>query len=396
MKLRVGVIYGSRSCEHDVSIISALQAAASLDRNEYEVELIYIGRDGTWYTGDALANVAFYRAFDPYRVTKVVPVGEDGKLVLRTARKRIFGSETVCVIDVCLTVMHGLNGEDGTLQGMLEMFNVPYTSCGVPGSAIGMDKVLMKQVFRANGLPVVEGVWFTRTEWTGNHTEKLDECESRLGYPVYVKPANLGSSIGISRAENRKELEESIETACAYDKRILVEKGITGLREVNCAAVGWDGEITLSEIEMPISKEEFLDFAAKYLPKGGAKGSKGGSKGMQSQARQIPAPIPAETAQRVREITKTVFRILDLKGVVRIDFIIAADGTLYINEANTIPGSLAFYLFEPIGMKYSALLDRMIECAIRANADRNSSVFSYDSALLNSVVSGGAKGKNAK
>ena len=396
MKLRVGVIYGSRTCEHDVSIVSALQAAASLNRNEYDVTLIYISSDGSWYIGDPLANIAFYKAFDPYRVTKVVPVGDNGKLVLRSARKKFFGSEIEATVDVCLTVMHGLNGEDGTLQGMLELFNVPYTSGGVLGSAVGMDKIMMKQVFRANDLPVVDAVWFTREEWTRYREEKLDECEAKLGYPMYVKPSNLGSSIGISRAGSRNELEDAIETACAYDRRILVEKGITGLKEVNCAALGWDGDITISEIEMPLPVDEFLDFSQKYLGGGGSKGSKSTKNGMQSQSRRIPAPIPEETAARVREMTEKAFRVLDLKGVVRVDFIIAPDGTLYINEANTIPGSLSFYLYEPMGIPYSKLLDRMIEAAFKANADKNSCVFSFDSTILNSVISGGTKGKQAK
>ncbi len=239
----IGVIYGSRTCEHDVSIISALQAAQALDKKKYNVTYIYIGREGTWYTGEALADVKFYEHFDAEKLTRVLPAGENGKLVLYhlPEKKKLFGgaaAERAAVLDVVMPVLHGLNGEDGTLQGMLELFDVPYTSAGVMGSAVGMDKITMKLLFKGCGFPVVEGVWFDRGRWSRERDGVMDECEDKLGFPLIVKPANLGSSIGINIAHDRNQLEDAIETAAAYDHRILVEKAVSPLREVNCSVLG--------------------------------------------------------------------------------------------------------------------------------------------------------------
>ena len=389
----IGVIYGSRTCEHDVSIISALQAAQAFDRKNYNVTYIYIGREGTWYTGEALADVKFYEHFDPEKVTRVLPAGENSKLVLYhlPEKKKLFGgaAERVAVLDVVMPVLHGLNGEDGTLQGMLELFDVPYTSAGVMGSAVGMDKITMKLLFKGCGFPVVEGVWFDRGRWSRERDGVMDECEDKLGFPLIVKPANLGSSIGINIAHDRTQLEDAIETAAAYDHRILVEKAIAPLREVNCAVLGYGDRVETSELEMPVTQEEFLTFEGKYT-----RNAKGAG-GMASQVRVIPAPISEKAAQAVRDLAARAFRAMDLKGVVRIDFILDKDENVFINEANTIPGSLAFYLWEPKGIAFSALLDGMVECAFSAWADRKASVFSHDSTLLANIVHGskGAKGK---
>ena len=390
----IGVIYGSRTCEHDVSIISALQAAQALDTKNYNITYIYIGREGTWYTGEALADVKFYEHFDAAKLTRVLPAGENGKLVLYhlPEKKKLFGgaaAERVAVLDVVMPVLHGLNGEDGTLQGMLELFDVPYTSAGVMGSAVGMDKITMKLLFKGCGFPVVEGVWFDRGRWSRERDGVMDECEDKLGFPLIVKPANLGSSIGINIAHDRNQLEDAIETAAAYDHRILVEKAVSPLREVNCAVLGYGDHVETSELEMPVTQEEFLTFPGKYL-----RNAKGAG-GMASQVRLIPAPISEQAAQTVRDLAVRAFRAMDLKGVVRIDFILDENENVFINEANTIPGSLAFYLWEPKGVSFSALLDGMVECAFSAWADRKASVFSHDSTLLANIVHGskGAKGK---
>ena len=390
----IGVIYGSRTCEHDVSIISALQAAQALDKKKYNVTYIYIGREGTWYTGEALADVKFYEHFDPEKVTRVLPAGENSKLVLYhlPEKKKLFGgvaAERVAVLDVVMPVLHGLNGEDGTLQGMLELFDVPYTSAGVMGSAVGMDKITMKLLFKGCGFPVVEGVWFDRGRWSRERDGVMDECEDKLGFPLIVKPANLGSSIGINIAHDRNQLEDAIETAAAYDHRILVEKAVSPLREVNCSVLGYGDHVETSELEMPVTQEEYLTFEGKYT-----RNAKGAG-GMASQVRIIPAPISENAAQTVRDLAVRAFRAMDLKGVVRIDFILDEDENVFINEANTIPGSLAFYLWEPKGISFSALLDGMVECAFSAWADRKASVFSHDSTLLANIVHGskGAKGK---
>ena len=406
MSLKVAVIYGSRTGEHDVSIVSALQAMDNLDKNEYEIVPVYIARDGQWYTGRLLRNITFYSAFKPELVTHVAPVmSEDGKLTLMPVTSIAphgfkgmvkvlmsnmnLGEDTVEKCDVVLPVMHGMNGEDGTLQGLLELFNVPYTSTGVLGSALGMDKIAMKQFFRGCGLPVVDGMWFARSEWNKNHEEVLNRVESSCPYPVYVKPANLGSSIGISRATDRQSLIKAIETAVEYDRRILVERGIEKPVEINCSALRIKGEVRASLCEMPASWEEFLTFDDKYLR--GSKSGKG--QGMESLARKVPAPISDELTQRIQQMTTQVYNAMDCKGVVRIDYMLDGD-ELYINEINIIPGSLAFYLWEPLGISFKEMLDCMIEDAFTAYAEKNRSVFSYDSSILRSVQGGlkGAKG----
>ena len=403
MKLKVAVIYGSRTCEHDVSIVSALQAMDNLNRSEYDVVPVYIARDGQWYTGQMLRNIAFYSAFRPSMVTRVAPVmSDDGKLTLMPVSSIAphglkgllkvlmsnmnLGEETAEKCDVVLPVMHGMNGEDGTLQGLLELFNVPYTSSGVLGSALGMDKIAMKQFFKGCDLPVLDGMWFARSEWTSGREGVLSRIESTCPYPVYVKPANLGSSIGISRATDRQSLIKAIETAVEYDRRILVERGIEKPREINCSALRVKGEVRASLCEMPASWEEFLTFDDKYLR--GSKAGKG--QGMESLARKVPAPIGDELTARIQRMTREVYQAMDCKGVVRIDYMLEGD-ELYINEINMIPGSLAFYLWEPLGISFSDMLDCMIEDAFAAHAEKNRSVFSYDSSILKSVQ-GGAKG----
>ncbi len=406
MSLKVAVIYGSRTCEHDVSIVSALQAMDNLDKNEYEIVPVYIARDGQWYTGRLLRNITFYSAFRPELVTHVAPVmSDDGKLTLvpvtsiaphgfkgmiKTLMSNMnLGEDTIEKCDVVLPVMHGMNGEDGTLQGLLELFNVPYTSTGVLGSALGMDKIAMKQFFQGCNLPVVDGMWFARSEWNSNREGVLNRVESSCPYPVYVKPANLGSSIGISRATDRESLIHAIETAVEYDRRILVERGIEKPVEINCSALRVKGEVRASLCEMPASWEEFLTFDDKYLR--GSKSGKG--QGMESLSRKVPAPISDELTSRIQEITRQVYSAMDCKGVVRIDFMLDGE-ELYINEINIIPGSLAFYLWEPLGISFKDMLDAMIEDAFNAYAEKNRSVFSYDSSILRSVQGGlkGAKG----
>ena len=394
MKLKIAVIFGSRTCEHDVSIISGMQAAGALDKNEYDVERVYISRDGRWFVGSALNDMKFYQEPDFSALTQVLPAAGNHKLRLMKAgyKARLFVREDPVYgeYDVVMPVMHGMNGEDGSLQGMLELFNVPYTSAGIMGSAVGMDKITMKQLFRGCGLPVVDDVWFDRASWGENRESLLDMCEEGLSYPMFVKPANLGSSIGISRADDRDSLEDAIDTACAYDRRILVEQGVDEPREVNCSVLGYAGDITASVLEMPVTQKELLDFSEKYL-----RNAKGGSKGMQSLARRVPAPIGDELTAKIKDLAKQIFQALDLKGVTRIDFMLDKNDNVYVNEANTIPGSLAFYLWEADGLPFSKMLDKMVEFAFKAHADKNGSVYSFDSSILSNIVNG-AKGKLAK
>ena len=396
-KTQLGVIFGSRSCEREVAIISAVQLMNHVNVEAYDVIPVYISEQGVWYTGAPLRKIETFRHFNPdapgiERVELDMTAGS-GALLSTRPGKGLFGHPTrvmVARLEVCLVVMHGLNGEDGTLQGMLELANLPYTSTGVAGSAIGMDKIMMKQFFRGAGLPVLPGAWFTRSRWEAAREQLLDEVEAQLGYPVFVKPANLGSSIGVSRADHREGLADSLDLAFDYDRRVLVEKGLDRPIELNCSVLGYDDEVEASPIEMPISAEKFLDFKEKYL-------ASGGSKGMASLHRVLPAPIPEELRDRLQQLSCDIFRMLDCKGVVRIDYMWdRATEDVFITEINTIPGSLAFYLWENAGVKYQTLIDRMVRCARRAHEDKNSRNYAFTSDILKNVSLGAKGAKGAK
>ncbi len=398
-KTQLGVIFGSRSCEREVSIISAVQLMNHVDTEKYDVIPIYISEQGVWYTGAPLRDIHTYAPFQPdqkgiERVWLDVVAGS-GALLTERPPKGLFGHPTqqvVARLNVCVLVMHGLNGEDGTLQGMLELANLPYTSTGVAGSAIGMDKIMMKQFFRGAGtLPCLPDCWFTRSAFEKDADGVMDRVENELGYPVFVKPANLGSSIGVSRADDREGLRDSLELAFEYDRRVLVEKGLDKPLELNCSVLGYDDVVEASPIEMPISGDQFLDFKEKYL-------ANGGSKGMASLHRVLPAPIEDSLRDRIQAMSCDIFRMLDCKGVVRVDYMFdRASEQVYITEINTIPGSLAFYLWESKGVKYSQLIDRMVDAALRAHEDKNARNYAFSSDILKGVTLGGSKGaKGAK
>ena len=400
MKKQVGVIFGSRSCEREVSIISAVQLMRHADQEKYDIIPVYIDESGNWYTGDALKDIGSFKPFNPDKkgITKVFPDLSSGSGALLTHARGtgLFSKDRIEIaarIDVYIIVMHGLHGEDGTIQGLLELANVPYTSTGVAGSALGMDKIMMKQFFRGADLPVLPGIGVTRTRYLSEPKSVFEEVEKELGYPVFVKPANLGSSIGVSRADDRESLEDSLELAFEYDRRVLIEAGLDKPIELNCSVLGYDEEIEASPIEMPINQDEFLDFKDKYL-------TSGGSKGMASLHRVLPAPIEDELRDEIQEMSRKIFRMLDCKGVVRIDYMFDKNaGKLYITEINTIPGSLAFYLWENAGVAYTRLIDRMVGYAEKAHGDKNRANYAYTSDILKGVSFGtkGAKGsKGAK
>lgn len=397
-KVQLGVIFGSRSCEREVCIISAVQLMNNVNTEKYDIIPVYISEQGVWYTGEALRKIDTYKHFSPdakgIEQVQLDMAAGSGALLATHPGKGLFGKpETVVVarLQVCVVVMHGLNGEDGTLQGMLELANLPYTSTAVAGSAVGMDKIMMKQFFRGADLPVLPDCWYTRSAWEKDRAAVLADVEKKLGYPVFVKPANLGSSIGVSRADDHEGLEDSFDLAFDYDRRVLVEKGLDKPIELNCSVLGYDDHVEASPIEMPIAADEFLDFRDKYL-------ASGGSKGMASLHRILPAPIPEDMRDHIQQLSCEIFRMMDCKGVVRIDYMWdRATDKVFITEINTIPGSLAFYLWENAGVKYSVLIDRMVDCAIRAHEDKNSRNYAYTSDILKNVSLGGTKGaKGAK
>lgn len=393
-KMQLGVIYGSRTCEHDVSIISAVQLMRSADREKYDVIPVYISRKGEWFTGPALLDMKTYASFDPFMkgVTKVrldVTPGS-GALLHYAPAKGLFGGgkeEVVARLDCVIPVMHGLHGEDGSLQGLLEMADLPYASSGVTASAVGMDKIVMKRFFKAYGFPILPDCALTRSQWEKDRDAAVARIEGALAYPVFVKPACLGSSIGVSPAKDRDALIEALDLAFSYDRRALIEKGLDKPVEVNCSVLGWDGERRASVLEMSNTGAGFLDFADKYLPEHGA------SKGMASLKRIVPAPIGEELTKALQDLSMEIFDAMDCKGVVRIDYMIdRLSGEYYITEINTIPGSLAFYLWQPTGLPYARLIDEMVGCAMKAHEEKERNSFAFSSDILSGVQLGGKTG----
>ena len=397
--LNIAVFFGGKSSEHDVSVVTALQMMENLDRGKYNIIPIYITRDGDWYTGEKLTDINTYKNFDigNKELTRCyLPANTRARQLFKFEREHsLFKRDNgvIASLDAAVLAMHGLNGEDGSLQGLLQLAQVPFSSCGVLGSAAGMDKILMKAAFQGAGFPVLDYIYFDRGQLKREAEILAGRAEERFNYPMFVKPANLGSSIGISKAKNRQELINAMEIAAHYDRRILVERGIDSLEEVNCSALGFGSSVRVSVCEMPVTWEEFLTYDEKYM-RGAKKGTD--KQGMQSLSRRIPAPISEQMTAQIQDYTKRAFQLFDCKGVIRIDYIIdKTDNSLYINEINTIPGSFAFYLWEASGLKYKDLLDELIQYAIKAYEDSSSSEYAYKSDILLNYGKGaktGAKG----
>ena len=393
MKTNIGVFFGGRSTEHEISVISASQAMHAIDRAKYDVTPIYISKEGRWYTGDALLDVANYRnpaaMLESCREVYMQPVYGDYNLYLR--KRPMFGSPVAAHLDVVIPVMHGANGEDGTFEGVLDFIGIPYAGCDVLASANGMDKITMKMILRCCDIPVVDFVWFTDKQWFDKPDELIDRVESTLGYPVIVKPANLGSSVGIGRAADRDRLRQCITDACGYSARIIVEHMVDNLKEINCSVLGDCDDYLTSVCEEPIKSGEILSYEDKYM--GGTKGAQG----MQASQKRIPADLPAEVSDRIRFLAGETFRVLSCQGVSRVDIIMDADnGNIYVNEINTIPGSLSFYLWEATGISFPKLMDRLVKLALKRQRERDRKTVTYDANIFS--LSGGVKGgiKGAK
>lgn len=390
MKTRVAMLFGGKSVEHEVSVITGIQAIMNMDTDKYEVIPVYMTKENEMYVGDAVGDIEQYKNIDELlkKSQRVIMLNENGKVQLVSYPMKKFGKNTVIEIDVAFPVVHGTNVEDGALQGFLKTVGIPFVGCDVTASAIGMDKYIMKAVLRENDVPVLDAQLFTLSEYAEIET-LLDKVENTLGYPVIVKPVNLGSSVGISVAKNRVELANSVDDAFKYASKVLVEHAITNLREINCAVLGDENEASASECEEPLHTKDILSYEDKYV--NNAKGS--GSKGMASVSRKIPAELSPEKREEIRELAVRAFKALGCNGVSRIDFMIDEDtGKLYFNEINTIPGSLAFYLWEPVGVPYKELLDRMIQLAFKRVRTEQSLTFTFDTNILNTASFGGSKG----
>lgn len=386
MKIKLGVIFGGETVEHEISIITAVQAMNSMNTDKYEIIPIYIGKDRVWYTGEMLKEIDIYSNFDDLKryAKKVTLCKRDGGFYLVNTSGII--RHDIKELDMAFPIVHGNNAEDGTLQGYLDTIGIPYVGSKVLGSALGMDKVVMKQVFAASDIPIVPYTWFFDTEYLDD-TNKIKKNIKQLGYPVIVKPAALGSSVGITVVKSEKEIEEAINDAIKYDTKVIVEKLVPNLVEVNCSVIGNYEHQETSELEEVMSSEEFLSYRDKYL--GNSKGTK--SKGMASANRVIPARISDKLRKEIQAISKAAFKSLNLSGVCRIDYLIDKKANkVYINEPNTIPGSLAFYLWDATGKKYSDLLDELITLSIKEFKNRSKKTYSFTTNILSNF--NGTKG----
>ena len=392
MKIRVGVFFGGKSVEHEVSVISAIQAFNAFDREKYDVIPVYITKDNEFYTGEYAGKIEEYRDIPALirKSTRVIVVNDGGRTKLVRYPMKKFGDSTEAEIDVAFPVVHGTNVEDGALQGYFQTLNIPYAGCDVVSSAVGMDKYVMKAVLKDNGIPVLDCVTVTALEYAKDSDKIIDETEQKIGFPAIVKPINLGSSVGIKIGRDKDGLAEALDYAFTFSGRVLVERAITNLREINCSVCGDKDEAEASECEEPIGSDEILSFEDKYVS-GGAKESK--SSGMASLKRKIPADISKETREEIRSVAVKAFKCLGCSGVSRIDFMIDSDeNKVYLNEINTIPGSLAFYLWESVGVKYPRLLDKMVSLALKRERELKNLNFTFKSNILAEDKLGGVKG----
>ena len=393
MKINLAVLFGGRSVEHEVSVISAVQAMASMNKEKYNIIPVYMTKKSEFYTGEKLMDINNYKDIPALlkECTECVFVRSEGKVQLIRQKMKKFGSNLISDIDIAFPVVHGTNVEDGALQGYLQTLDLPYVGCDVLASAVGMDKYVMKILLKEAGFPVLDCCRFAAFD-LDRIEECADEVEKKFGYPVIVKPINLGSSVGISKAKDRSGLIKSMEDAFAFSDRILVEPAVVQLKEINCSVLGDSESAEASVCEEPVqaSDEDILSFEQKYV---GGGGKSGGSKGMASLKRKIPADISPEQEETIRTLAVDAFRSLGCNGVTRIDFMIdMATDKIYINEINTIPGSLAFYLWEPKGVKYPELLERMIQLALKRHRQAEQINYTFDSNILSMGGSFGAKG----
>ena len=397
MKIKVGVIFGGETVEHEVSIISAVQAMGQIDKEKYDIIPIYISKDRTWYTGKMLMEMDVYKDFETLKryAKKVTLVKRDNGFFL-TSINGLFRRD-VEELDIVLPIVHGKGAEDGSLAGYLDSVGIPYAGPKMLGAALGQDKVVMKQVMASCGLPIVDYTWFYDTEYLEDSAKILKDIK-KVGYPVIVKPANLGSSVGITVVKKEKDIEKAIDEAIKYDTKIVVEKMVDNLVEVNQAVLGNYEMQELSAIAEMLTDNDFLTYEDKYI--GGGKksgGKKVSAKGanMSNSAMNIPAKLDKTVEKKVNQLSLDTFRALNLRGVARVDYLInKKTKEVYINEPNTIPGSLSFYMFKAIGKSYTELLDDIITMTIKDYKNEHKKTTSFESNILSTYNgSKGAKGK---
>ena len=386
-KTVVGVIFGGRSVEHDVSIVTGHQVMKAFDPERYEVVPIYIDRQGKWFTGEPLNDLKNFKneivSLKGVQSVILSPSVQHHGLIINPTAGR-FEKAEMKRLDVIFPAVHGSHGEDGTLQGLFELADIAYTGCGVMASAIANDKIMSKIVLSQQGVPIVEGVSFSRAEWLEAPDNVISHIIHELKYPVFVKPATLGSSIGVARANDETLLRAHIEVAISLDQRVLIEQAVESATEINCAVLGAENDIQASVLEQPVSAAPFLTFEEKYTR---------GSEGMKSAERIIPAPLDDDLTAKIKGIAIQAFHAIEGRGTARIDFLVKPEsGEVFLNEINTMPGSIAFYLWQEQGMPPRELVHKLVEIARDAQAEKRKNNYDYQTNLINLVDARGLKG----
>jgi len=397
MKIKLGVFFGGKTVEHEISIITANQAITSLNKDKYEIIPIYISKNGKMYTGEKLFNLKEYKDLDKLikSCEEIVCVNNGNKVNILRVNSKLFSNNILNTIEIAFPIMHGTNGEDGSIQGYLEILGIPYIGPDVLASSIGMDKIMMRRLLKEQNIPSLDYVAFYSLDYIKDENKYIKEIEEKLTYPVIVKAGNLGSSVGIKKAKDREDLAEAIEFAMEFSDRVMVENAIVKLKEINCSVMGDMIEATPSICEEPIGSDEILSYTDKYV---GNNKTKGGTKsqGMATLQRKVPAEISEEMTKKIQDIAVKTFKVLGCNGVSRIDFMIDLENdNVYVNEINTIPGALSYYLWEATGKTFEKELDELVEIAFKRNRERQNRTYSYDQNIL--ALGNGVKGaKGAK
>ena len=386
--VNVAVFFGGDSVEHEVSIISAVQAMTHIDKEKYNIIPVYLSKDGKMYTSAAMFDIKnFKNIAELIASSKEVIIYNDGtSVVLKSQKKNDFSGKKPLKLDVALPIVHGTNCEDGSLQGYLETIKLPYAGCNVLASSVGMDKAIFKSVLRTAGIPVLDCIRFSSRDYAEYTNNILTKVENSIGFPLIVKPVNLGSSIGITKVSDKTALKAAIESAFEFSDSVLVERAVQNLREINCSVLGDESDCKASPLEEPFGSDEILSYEDKYT-------NSAKTKGMASLKRKIPADIPDDLTQTVKEYACRTFKAIGGHGVVRIDFLMDNQSKeIFVNEINTIPGSLAFYLWEADGMKYTELLDKLVSLAFSRKRKKDNLHFEIETNILSQCGSFGSKG----
>lgn len=371
----VGVFFGSRSPEHDVSIITAQFIIAGLKGMGYTVTPVYIGRNGSWYVSDSLGDIKMFQTDnDLSRLDNYVLDLEEsrGKMVLE--KKGLFGKKIV--INLAFPAFHGQNGEDGTMQGLFEVLNMPYIGCDVASSAITMDKALTKEFYQGNNIETAPFITFTSNDWNKNEKELTNQIKSKLAFPIFVKPARLGSSIGITKVNNDAELIEAINVALHYDDKIVVEEGIKNLADLTCAVLGGN-EPQASLIQESLFDATFFNYEEKYLNGGGSQ------LGKAKHNLVIPAQINPEDTKKIEELSIRIYKLLGCWGTARVDYLYDRETRkIYANEINPLPGTLYHHLWKASGIEFPELLQKLIDLALERHKEKGKLLSTFNSSIL--------------